>query len=168
MEFYKNFQELIDSKILSQKGLDELKMHLEFDGFDIEPDGVELRSFKDNYDVIECFSPNLFNALKKEQAFSCFEVQPASKAIATISRNNFLFCMFLPSAFAYGITSGKVQTTSVFIIGDRYSKKWLTVLFTNAVIATATGIFTFNCGFNGSVWIHALFDISFTVFGIRR
>lgn len=73
MEFYKNFQELIDSKILSQKGLDELKMNLEFDGFDIELDGVELRGFKDNYDVIEWFSPNLFNALKKEQAFACFD-----------------------------------------------------------------------------------------------
>lgn len=73
MEFYKNFQELIDSKILSQKGLDELKMNLEFDGFDIEHDDVELRSFKDNYEVINWFSPNLFNALKKEQAFCCFD-----------------------------------------------------------------------------------------------
>lgn len=73
MEFYKNFQKLINSHKLSQKGLEELKVHLEFDGFDIEHYGVELRGFKDNYDVIEYFSPNLFNALKKEQAFSCFD-----------------------------------------------------------------------------------------------
>ena len=78
MEFYKNFKKLIDSKHLSKKGIEELKTHLEFDGFDIlpatEPElGVEIRSFKDNYDVIEYFSPNLFKALKKEQAFSCFD-----------------------------------------------------------------------------------------------
>lgn len=82
MEFYQNFQELIDSKCLSEKGLQELKTHLEFDGFDVLPDtdtdpepelGVEIRSFKDNYDVIEYFSLNLFKALKKEQAFSCFD-----------------------------------------------------------------------------------------------
>ena len=82
MEFFNNFKELIDSNKLTPAGIAELHQHLEFDGFDITPDpetdtepeqGVEIRCFKDNYDVIEYFSPNLFNALKKELAFSCFD-----------------------------------------------------------------------------------------------
>lgn len=82
MEFYKNFQKLVDSNKLTPAGVAELQQHLEFDGFDITPEPetdtepeqcVEIRCFKDNYDVIEYFSPNLFNALKKEQAFYLFD-----------------------------------------------------------------------------------------------
>lgn len=72
MEFYNNFQELIDSKAISEKGIEELKTHLEFDGFDLENDGVEIRSYKNTWEVIQDYSPDLFNALEKHTALHLF------------------------------------------------------------------------------------------------